>query len=171
MARALILLSVIGLVGNLVASAAIPEEHLKSTSGGITVRDGKGGRSGDITNLSAIFPTEDDKDEKVLKAARGKNGKDKKDKKKKKKHRSSSSSSSSSDDGKGKGRKGQERQSGGRSAVPPPQNPAEERVRQQEVNRASNRHISREENEVGSDGVITVRGPIRRKPLLFPDDS
>ena len=123
-----------------------------------------GGRS-DIVNLDFVFhsdaqPIQDD--ENVLKAGKGKDKKDKKvkkDKKKKKGH-----SSSDSDDGRGE----RERQSN-RSIVVP----GEERVQQQEaVDAGRNRHTSREDlPPIADEESRTVRGPIRRKPLIFPHDS
>ena len=169
MARALFLL-VIGFLGNLVSSSSLTnEEQLKSGGGGgITVQDGNRRRGGDIMNLDFLFQNED---KNVLKSANGKHGKDKKEKEKKKKKKHHSSSDS--DDGKGK--KTEERHSG-RTVLPPTPiatTVEDQRIHQQEIaiGRHSNRHISREETDVRDDEAITVRGPIRRKPLIFPNDD
>lgn len=130
---------------------------------------GEGGHSNEIANLDYVFhsdaqPSNQEHDQ-VLKAGKGKEKRDKKEDKKKKKKKKEHSSSDS-DDGKGKG----ERRSN-RSVVVP--GGERERVQQQEViDNGRNHHVSREDlPPIADEESRTVRGSIRRKPLIFPHDS
>lgn len=112
----------------------------------------------DIMNIETVFDP-------LNKVSNGK-GKDKDRKKKPKKHESSSSSSSDDD------RTTSHRRS--RASRPPivpispkPSASNEQVMRRQEVvGSRHSRHTSKEDN-AGEDNVITVTGPIRRKPLIY----
>lgn len=153
------------LIGALWASASIPAEQDEQ----VVLNN-----ASDIMNLEHVFSKPQDA---LLKAATGK-GKDKerkKEKKPKKKKESSSNSSGSEDERRRIRREGRPPRVG----TPKPVNSTPDQVmRQQEVNVGAaaggnrhSRHSSREENTVrtGDDGSITIDGPIRRKPLIFPN--
>lgn len=156
------------LIGSLFASTSMPENATEEE----VVLKNMTGRD-DIMNLDHVFGGDQRGD--FNKATTGK-GKDKDRKKKPKKKKESSSSSSSSDE------EQQRRSRRDNRSAPRPviSNPGQNEpvIRQQEVAvggaAGGNRHVrhsSREDVNVrtGDDGVITVDGPIRRKPLIFPN--
>ena len=155
MARALFLL-VVGLLGNLVASSSIPEEELLKN---INVHDEV--KRTDIANLDFVFAAGEGL---ALKSGHGKDKKERKERKKDKK--SKKPSSGEADDG--KGRASDDRRTNRLVGAPDDQI-----IRQQDAlaGKQTNRHISREETAAINEEAITVRGPIRRKPLIFPHDS
>lgn len=136
-----------GIVGKLQASILMSSTNVSATesdsdSNNELLLKSMTGMS-DIMNMDTVLGTNG------LKAASGKD----KDKKKKKKKETSSSSD---DDARRRSRHTSRGSASGRNNNEPV-------MRQQEVRRQENTEIRHD------DGSITVRGPITRKPLIFPN--
>ena len=145
------------LITSLLASTLITNEV--EEKGDVILKNMTG--KDDIMNIETVFH-----DNNVLsKVAKGK-GKEK-DRKKKPKKRDSSSSSSSEEE---RERNSRRSRTSRPPIIPNPGQSANEPVmRQQEVvtGGRNSRHTSKEDNATeGEDNVITVTGPIRRKPLI-----
>lgn len=154
-----------GLISSLFASSIVTETDeivLKSTAG-----------KNDIMNLDSLFETHGkEEDFNKMSKGKGKKEKEKERKKKPKKPRvSSSSSSSSSEDDR---RSNRNNRSFRNLPLTPPTTHApplaEPIMRQQDANvdRRYTRHASKEEMTNNND-AITITGPIRRKPITFPN--